>query len=194
MTTRLIKPYIEVEKKEVIMKLNFLTGLTIKEICKDLLNHAVKANYAIYLTQHFKRSVTINKIQFPANEDHVPFPENTKEVTRITINVEPQIYEYANSLHYATEVTIPKILASMITFSMNDGEFFNKYITEYMSNKIDDERKRLLKSILKDVNEETEDDHNIVSLIFYIADEFKELDESIQEGVDKLASLRTVSS
>lgn len=193
MSTKIIKPYIDVDKKEILVKLNFLTGLTIKEICADLLDHAVSSNYAMFITHHFKRSVTINKLQFPAQNPHIPFPDNKKEITRITINVSDRVYEYANSLYYATDISIPKILAAMITYSMNDDDYFNKYITEYLSRKIDDERKRLLLSILKDVNQRTENEHNIASLIFYIADEFKEIDESLEDSVDKVASQWTVT-
>lgn len=188
MGTKIIKPYVDVDKKEILVKLNFLTGLTIKEICNDLLDHAVKSNYAIYITHHFKRSVTINKLQFPAQVKPVPFPENKKEITRLTLNIDDRIYEYANSLYYATDISIPKILASMITYSMNDENFFNKYITEYLSHKIDYERKRLLKSILEDVNKQTEDNHTIAALIFYIADEFKEIDEGIEECIERVTS------
>ena len=193
MCTKIIKPYVDVDKKEILVKLNFLTGLTIKEICADLLEYAVNSNYAMFITRHFKRAVTINKPQFPAQNPHIPFPENKKDITRITINVKDRVYEYANSLYYATDITIPKLLAAMITYSMNDDEFFNKYITEYLSKKIDEERKRLLLSILKDVNQKTDDEHNIASLIFYIADEFKEIDEGLEKSVERVASSWTVA-
>lgn len=188
MSTRIIKPYIDVDKKEVIVKLNFLTGLTIKKICNDLLDHAVMSNYAMFLTQHFKRSVTINKLQFPAQSDPVPFPEPSKDTTRVTLSIDSKIHEYANSLYYATDVSVPKIIASMINYSINDSNFFDYYVTEYLSHKIDDERKLLLRSILKDINGDLDRNENIATLLFYIADEVKDFDESIEEGVEKFVS------
>ena len=188
MSTKLIKPYIEVDKKEIISKLNFLTGLTIKDICNDLLEHAVKSNYAMFLTPHFKRSVTIKRLQFPAQNSPIPFPELKNELTRITLIVNDKIHGYANNLYYATDVSVPKILASMINYSISDHKFFERYVTDYLSNKIDDERKRLLKSILKDINKETEGSHNIGSLLFCIADELKDNGDSIEESIEKVTS------
>lgn len=188
MSTKMIKPYIDVKQKEKIVKLNFLSGLTIKDICNDLLEHAVKSNYAMFLTPHFKRNVTINKLQYPAQNSPEPFPEITGELTRITLMVDNKIHEYANSLYYATDASVPKVLASMLNYSINDSKFFNKYVTEYLSEKIGDGRKKLLKSILKDINKDLESDENIGTLLFYITDKEKELDEGIGEGVENFVS------
>lgn len=188
MTTKLVKPYINVKQKETISKLNFLTGLPIKDICNDLMEHAVKSNYAIFLTQHFKRGVIINKLQFPAKNDPVPFPEVKGETTRITLKVNNRIHEYANSLYYATDVSVPKILASMINYSINDNKFFNDYVSKYLTEKIGEDRKKLLKSVMDDVNGVTECDENISSLLFYIVETEKEIDEGLGEAVEKFAS------
>lgn len=188
MATKLVKPYISTKQKETILKLNFLTGLPIKDICNDLMEHAVKSNYAIFLTKHFKRAVMIDKLQFPAKSDPVPFPEVKGETTRITLNVNNRIHEYANSLYYATDVSVPKILASMINYSINDNKFFNDYVSKYLTEKIGEERKKLLKSVMDDVNRVTECDENISSLLFYIVETEKEIDEGLGEAVEKFAS------
>lgn len=188
MTTKLVKPYVEVKQKETLLKLNFLTGLPIKDICNDLMEHAVSSNYAMFLTQHFKRGVIINKLQFPAKNDPVPFPEAKGETTRITLKVNNRIHEYANSLYYATDVSVPKILASMINYSIKDNKFFNEYVSHHLTEKIGEERKRLLKSVMNDINKETECDENISSLVFYIIEMEKEIDEGIGEAVEKFAS------
>lgn len=193
MCSKMIKPYIEVDKKEILLKLNFLTGLTMKDICNDLLNHAVDSNYAIFLTPHFKRSAMINKIKFPAEANPVPFPELKNELTRINLQVDEKIHEYAHSLYFATDVSVPKILASMLNYSINDSKFFDNYVSNYLSSKIDEERKQILRSILMDVNEETDRKHNIGSLLFCIADEVKAFDETLEESIDKLASRWTVA-
>lgn len=193
MSTKLIKPYIEVDKKEIISKLNFLTGLTMKDICNDLLNHAVKSNYAMFLTPHFKRSVTINRLQFPAQNSPIPLPELKNELTRITLIVDEKIHEYANNLYYATDVSVPKILASMINYSLGDHKFFERYVMDYLSNKIGDERKKLLKSILRDINKEAEDHHHIGNLLFCIADELSEDGETIEDSIENVVSQWTVA-
>lgn len=188
MTTKMIKPYLEIEKKELIAKLNFLTGLTIKDICNDLLEHAVNSNYAMHVMSHFKRSVTINKLQYPASSNPIPFPEPPKNTTRITLIIDNKIHEYANSLYFATDVSVPKILASMIKFSINDKEFLDSYISECLSSKIDDERKRLLMSILDDVNAVDGKEHSVAALLIGISEEVSAFNETIEVGIEKLTS------
>lgn len=193
MSKKIIKPYVSPDNKEIVVKLSFLSGLTIKKICNDLLDHAVESNYAMFLTQHFKRSVTINKLQFPAQNNPIAFPDVEKDSTRVTLSINERIHEYANSLYYATDTSVPRIISSMIDFSIKDTTFFNKYVTEYLSAKIDNERKQLIKSILKDINQELECDESVASLLFYIADKEKDIGESIGDGVEKFASQWTVT-
>lgn len=188
MSTKLVKPYISVEQKGTISELSFLTGLPIKVICDDLMEHAVDSNYAFFLTQHFKRGVIINKVQFPAKNDPVPFPENKGELTRITLRINNKIHEYANSLYYATDISVPKILASMINYSLNDNKFFNEYVSNHLTNKVSDEHKKMLQSVLGSLNEGTERDQNMGTLIFYIMENKKDIDEGLGEAVEKFAS------
>lgn len=183
-----LKPYVEPVNKEIIVKLSFLSGLTIKDICNDLLNHAIKTNCAMFLTKYFKRGVMINKLQFPAQSNPVPFPDLPKDAARITLTIDNKTYEYANNLHYATDVSVPRIIAAMINFSMKDTNFFNKYMTEYLFEKMEEERKKLLLSILKEINDPEEENESVASLIFYIADNEKEIDEGIGEAVEKFTS------
>lgn len=188
MANKTLKPYVEPVNKEIIVKLSFLSGLTIKDICNDLLNHAIKTNCAMFLTKHFKRGVMINKLQFPAQSKPVPFPDLPKDAARITLTIDNKTYEYANNLHYATDVSVPRIIATMINFSMKDTNFFNKYMTKYLFEKMEKDRKKLLLSILKDINDPEEENESVASLIFYIADNEKEIDEGIGEAVEKFTS------
>lgn len=194
MKKREVKPFVDVKKKEIIAKLSFLTGLSIKSISEDLCNHAIDSDFAIHLAPHFKRSIKIKNLQFPAQKNPVPLIKTqTEEIERMSLMLSEPIYEYAHSLSYATGLSVPKVVASMIEFSMNDGTYFNKYVTEYLSRKIDPERKQMLKSILNDINGNFEENYTIAALLFHIADELKEIDKSLEKSVEGFVSQWTAT-
>lgn len=189
MKKREVKPFVDVKKKDVIVKLSFLTGLSIKAISEDLCNHAIDSDFAIRLAPHFKRSIKIKKLQFAAQENPLPISKpQVEEIERISLMLSEPIYEYAYSLSYATGISVPKVVAAMIEFSMNDIKFFNDYVSKYLSQKIDPERKKVLQSIMEDINNNFENDYSIAALLFYIADEIKEIDQSIEGSLKEVVS------
>lgn len=189
-----VKPFIDANKKLIIDKLSHLTGVSIKAIGEDLCKHAIDSDFAIKLAPHFKRSIKIKNLQFPALDNPIPIPKtHDKEMKRISLMLSKPIYEYAHSLSYAIDLKVPKVIARMIEFSMDDEIFFNKYVLEYLSKKMDPDRKQLLKSILNDINGILDRNYTIAALLFYIADERKEIDVSIEDSVEDFASQWTAT-
>lgn len=189
-----VKPFVEVHQKEIITKISFLTRLSIKAIGNDLCNHAVNSDIAIQLAPYFKRNIKIKNKEFSAQPNPLTLPKNhDKELERISLMLDEPIYEYAYSLYYATGITVPKITAMMIDYSMNDVDFFNSYVGSFVSTKVSPERKNLMMSILNEINGKFEDEYSMADLLFYISDEVKEFDGSIVSGIEEVVSRWTVS-
>lgn len=188
-----VKPFIEKEKKDIVVKLSFLTGYSIKAIGEDLCKHAINTDFAFYLAPYFKRSIRIKNIQMTASETPKKFPKNNKIVERVSLMVSEEVYEYAYSLSYAVGISLSKVIALMIEYSMNDADFFDDYVLNYLNEKIDPERKELLNSIIQDINRRIDREQPIATLLFHIADEYKEADESIEKAVGEFVSRWTAT-
>lgn len=190
---REVKPFIEKDKRELIVKLSFLTGVSIQTIGEDLLQYAIDSDFAIFQSQYFKYNIKIKKLQFPAQDNPPPLPANNKDVERISFRIGSGIYEYAHSLSYALGITVPKVIARMIHFSMNSTDFLNDYVLGYLSRQIGEERKELLISLMGDLNGRAQKNHTVAALLFCIADEMKEVDNSMPDSVNTFVSQWTAA-
>ena len=189
MRKRDVKPFISVETKNIIDKIAFLTGLSIKKICMDLCMHAVK-NYAEEeLVPYFKREIILNGKMYAALNKPEKFERKCGEIERVTMTFDESTHEYLHTLAYAIGTSTAKVVAYCIERSMSDTSFKTDYVAQSLLSKICENRVQLLKEILEDINHDhLENKHSMASVLMYIVDEIKEANQNFDTTIENVVS------
>lgn len=189
MRKRDVKPFISIETKNIIDKIAFLTGLSIKRICMDLCMHAV-TNYAEEeLVPYFKREIILNGKVYAAINKPQKFERKSGEIERVTMTFDESTHEYLHTLAYAIGTSIAKVVAYCIERSMSDTSFKTDYVAQSLLSRMCQNRVQLLKEILADINHDhLEDKHSMASLLMYIVDEIKEANQNFDMTVENVVS------
>lgn len=189
MEKRDVKPFVNTAIKDIITKISFLTGHSVKKIGEDLCKHAVDKNVGKELKNHFKRSIEINGVNFEGLKGPEKFERKPGEIERLSLTVDNEIYEYAYKLSYAIGCSVAKVFAYFIESSMDDIAFLDSYIINVLSKNIAPGRKELLRKIIKDINENHSTKANTVSaLLLYIVDHYKQPGEKLDNTLESFVS------
>jgi len=183
-----VQPFISVSTKDVIYKLSFITGHSVKQICQDLCVHTLrnKKKLGEELSPFLKREIKIGDALYAASKNplkHYPITEN---VERVTVKISINSYEFAYSLAHALRWSVAKVVAYCIERSMKDFDYLNFYITKYLDSKMDENRKKMIELVMRDINKETEEEHSVASLLLGIVDELKEVDQNVTDAVSQV--------
>lgn len=185
MEKRDVKPFIDVEMKDIIYKFNFITGYSVTSICEDLCKQAIKTGVGKELSAYFRREIKLDDVVYPGLKKPMKFERKATNVERISLKLSSNIYEYAYSLSFAIGCSIAKVVAYFLERSMNDFEFLNQYTTEFLTERMNDERKDFMKKVICEVNNDylsdDPEEYSIASLLLFIVDEYKKPDESIDK-------------
>ncbi|MFP7199666.1 hypothetical protein SFC08_01715 [Lysinibacillus halotolerans] len=186
MEKREVKPFIDIDVKDTIYKLSFVTGYSVMSICEDMCNQAFKKGLGHELSPFFKRGIQVDGAVYQGNKKAIKFETSSSKIERISMKVNNNAYEYAYNLSYAIGCSVAKIVAYAVEKSMNDFSFLDRYIRQFLSKQIDKERKDIMLKIVKTVNKyyAIDEEYSIAALLLYIADEYKRLSDGV-EGVLK---------
>ena len=194
MEKRVVKPFVSVKTKDVMYKIRFLTGVSVKQMGQDLCDYAIKKKYVNQLIPYFKRAIRIQGADYPAmNSSSKTLPKFNGEIERISLMLEEETYEYCVSLAYALDCSVAKVVAMLVESSMKSEAFLNEYVVSYLNDKITPTHKKMLESILKDVNSQLDQRETLTSLLFYIVDKHKDAGKSVKRSVEEFVSRWTVT-
>lgn len=185
-----VQPFIAVSTKNVIVKLSYISGKSIKKISEDLCSRALKRNELITeLQPYFKREINIRGTVIHPNENPLQQYRPTGELERITIKTSVQAYEFAYNLAHALNWSVARVFSFCIEHSMSDYDFLEFYTTKILDNKMDVNRKEALLTMVKDTNKDSDlnVELSVASLLLGIVDELKWADESLSDSVGRLA-------
>lgn len=181
-----VKPFIDIDVKDTIYKLCFISGYSVNGMCEDFCNNAFRKGLAQELSPYFKWGLQIDGAVFKGDKKAKRFVSSSDNLERISLKIDGKIHSYAYNLAYAMETSVAKIIAYGIEKSMNDYDFLDRYIKQFLRNKIDKERKDMILKLVRTINKDytVDEELGMISLLLYIADEYKRLDEGI-DGVLK---------
>lgn len=184
-----VQPFITVPTKNVIYKLSFITGYSVKQICQDLCVHTLrnKRKLGEELSPFLKRDIKMGETQFVAASKPLKHYPINESVERVTVKIGINSYEFAYSLAHALGWSVAKVVAYCIEQSMKDFEYLNFYITRYLDSKMDDNRKKMIEVVMNDINKESEEEHSVASLLLGVVDEIKEADQNVTDAVSQIA-------
>lgn len=175
-----VKPFIDIAVKDTIYKISHVTGYSVKGICEDFCNYVFENGLGVELSPYFKRDLTIDGLEFKGNKKADKFDPISENSERISMMITDNAYEYAYNLSYAIGCSVAKIVGYAVEKCMNDFDFLNSYISQYLSKSLGKEQERLMSRVI----EVTDEEYGDILLILYIADEYRRFSVGV-EGVFK---------
>lgn len=180
-----VKPFVTVELKDAIYRLSYITETPVKDVCEELCIFSLNQNYIIEeFSQYFVRKIRIKNTIYFGDLDNPRI--HTKKLggrtERISLRLKPETYEFIYTLSYALNCSVSRVVAILLEKGMHDITFINDYINTHLSS-IDEKRKKELQKILDYINNDSDEEITIGSLLSYIVDEFKEPMKTTKEAV-----------
>lgn len=193
MSKRDVKPFIDVDVKDIIYRFSHVTSHSVKDILEDLCMNAIKNGIGEDLSPYFKRGIQVDGVIYQGSKNAIEFTYQSKNIERVSMQLNPTAYDYVYNLSYAMECSVAKIVSFTIEKSIGDFKFMERYAKQFLNKLVDDKRKEQLLKVVKEVNRiNDQEEYTLMSLLLYIADEYKRFDDGVasvledagvQEGV-----------
>lgn len=178
-----IRPFIDATIKDLIYKFSHTTGISILRICEDFCIHSLDNDIGNELSHYFKRDITINGVSYKGDRNAMKFEYQSNDIERITLQLDDKYYDFAHDLAYAMRTSLSKVVGYAIERSINDYEFLNQYVSEFLMENVSERKRDKLLQVVGKVNDENKEvEYNLASLVMYIADEYRRFGEGL-DGV-----------
>lgn len=186
-----VKPTVPIALKECIERLSYITRLPVKDISEEICEYGLYNKKVMeYLAENFRRSYRFNRTVFMGSLERPSMQKETIKgfKDRITVRFKQTTYEDINRLAYALDVTPTRATAILLNATIRNSEFINTFLEKNIVNKLDPNRQKELKSVLRFINRNNPYDKEITvsALIAYYFDEIKTGLISFQDFVEKL--------
>ena len=194
MENRDVKPFVDVKTKDFIYKLSFITGMSVKQICRDLYYRGIEDGLGMELSPCFKRDLHIDGYSFKGDRYAKKFEPYSSNIERIAMKINDKSYEYAYNLAFATGSSISKVVSYAIEKSMKDFEFLDQYIKQFLIENVDTDKRNILLEIVNVINKDyVEEDLTIASLLMHLTDEHRRLEDGITSVLNEVVISDTVN-
>lgn len=183
-----VKPFINLELKDAIYRLSYITKTPVKDVCEQLCLNAVDNEVIINdISHYFRRKVYIDSTFYMGHIDNprIYYKNQSIQTERISLRITNDLYEFIHSLSYALDCSLARATAILLEKGMQDIAFINRYINTYLTKTMDERSKKELQKILDYINGETEEGYSIASLLSYIVDEFKKPMQTTKEAINE---------
>ena len=176
-----VQPFIKSSTKDFIYQLSFITGNSVKQICEDLCVNSLRNRKSLIdvLLPYIRRSFKLENKTYVASSNPIKKYPIGGELKRVTIKIDLELFNFANNLAFSLGWSTAKLIAFCIERSITDMEFLNAYTTKYLKANLDESRMKTISTIMKDAEEEFDEEHSIVSFLVGMFEEYKEVDHDI---------------
>lgn len=192
-----VKPFIDLEKREILYKLKFITNRSINGIAEDLCLLAIEKGIVEELSPHFQRNVEIKGVFYEVSMRPVPLPKQSKRKSqRISLYLDDSIYEVVYGLSYTLGLSVAKVVTLILEKTLfENSEILISYIHDFILEKFNKKEINDLLLVIESItneywdgNQELDQEKMLASFIFFIFNEFKNEDESMEEAVLRMVS------
>ena len=151
-----VKPTIDVNLKDAIYRLSFVTRTPVKEVCEELCLYSINNRKTRdNISNYIRRDIRLDNTFFNGNREREELPINTKgETERISLRLTSEVHEMVNVLAYGLDCTVSKACALLLHEGMNDFEFVNHYVRKYLEDSLDEHTLREVEKIVSYVEKE----------------------------------------
>lgn len=180
-----VKPTINIDLKDAIYRLAYITQTAVKDVCEQLVRYAINDGDILgELALNFKRDIRLHNTFFNGHRNFNPIAKREGgETERISLRLVENDYEILTALAYALDVRPTRVCALLLDAGMSDYRFVNNYVMRYLHGKISDQNTKELREILRYMNKVSGEHHTMASLLSAIVDEVREPVTRIKEAV-----------
>ncbi|WP_100618269.1 hypothetical protein [Bacillus cereus] len=183
-----IKPTININTREVICRLSYITTAPIKDVGEFVCELGLTSKDVIdALANHFRRDVVVDSTCYVGNLERASLQREkiNGQSYRITIRFRQETYEKITALAYALDVTPSKATALLLNISLKNSYIINEYIKNQLQADLDNNRLKELKKIIKFINENNpcDEEFSWAELMVYLFDEVKDSTKCMKQTI-----------
>lgn len=170
---REVQPVINIELKDAIYRLSYITYTPVKDVCERLCFYVLNDNYAInQLAQYFKRDVRLGNTLYCGHISNKSVSKRESgENERVTVRFKQSEYDSIAIFGYALDCTPSRTVAILLNIAMRNIAYVNRYIKEYLEGNLTEIQMRELRGILKYVNHTSDKKQSWMAILGAIVDE-----------------------
>lgn len=168
-----VKPTVDINLKDAIYRLSFITKTPVKDVAEIMIEHAFNNREIINgISISFRRDIRLDSTLYKGHIDNPHIGRRIPGVNeRLTVRLTQQSFEVVSALAYALDVNSSRVCAILLDASMRNFDFINSYINKYLKSELSPYQLKELKNLLRYVNEGIEEKINLATLLSYIIDE-----------------------
>ncbi|MDN4608650.1 hypothetical protein [Sporosarcina highlanderae] len=186
---RQVAPTISMELRDTIYRLNYITGIPVKDVCEAICHSGLSSRKVIeHLSQYFRRDLYFGNTLYRGVPERPPqFRKIPAGKTgRVSTRLRARDYELLSALAYSLDCTPSRATAILLNAAIRDTDFLNSYIREYLRKELDERRMEELRKVLRYLRKNNPYDEDITwtHLLAYIYHEVRDGAQSVAETVN----------
>lgn len=161
---REIKPTISLHLKDAIFTISYVTSTPVKTVAERIcIDGLASSKVMSSLSPRFRRTVRLRNTMYIGDLDRTSLRRNSsaEKTDRISLRFFSDTYDDMTTLSYALDVTPARACALLLDASIRDSDFINGYFKEFVKTKLDDNRMRELRKVIRWLNVENPYDEQI---------------------------------
>lgn len=185
-----VKPTVDVQLYECVSRISHITNTPIKNVGELFCKNGLYSKKVIdHLAKQFRRDYRYHNTLHMGNPELLSERRKKKsfETTRITMRFPQDTYNDLAELAYALDMTISSTASLLLHASVQNTDIVNEYISNYVEDTLDENRKKQLKLVLQFIRKENPyeyDEITLSQLISYIMDNFMDKSRNVKKAVE----------
>lgn len=171
-----VKPTVDLELYNCVSRISHITYKPMKDVGEAFCLHGLYSRKVIdYLSKSFRRNYDFESTVYigdPAIESK-RVKKKANETARLTMRFLQKDYDQIAELAYSLDTTISSATSYLLHASVQDTDIVNEYVSQYVEDQLDDNRKKQLKLVLEYIRKEnpyTMNEITLAQLLSYIMD------------------------
>ena len=191
---REVKPTLSLHLKDAVYIISYVTDTPVKDVAERICTDGLTSKKVIgSLSPRFRRTVRLANTMYMGDLELPTLRRNTlaEKTGRLSLRFLGPDYDDLNTLAYALDCTPSRACALLLDASIRDSNFINEYFKEFIKTKLDDNRMRELRKVIRYLNVENPYDESISwgMLLSYIFANMKDsaatFADSLNDFIDK---------
>lgn len=185
-----VKPTIEVELKECIYRISYITQTPVKDVAlvlceRGFLSHEVMS----FLSERFRRTVRLKNTLYIGDIEKTSL--RTRSIPgkkeKITMRFDSVMYENLCTLSYAMDVTPTQAVAELLNASVHYTDILNDIVKEHINGHLSEARMKELRKVLQYLNNHNTEDAEVswISFLSYLYEDIKQGEITVSESVQE---------
>ncbi|MDA1977089.1 hypothetical protein PDL67_11085 [Bacillus cereus] len=185
-----VKPTVELSLYDCVSRISYITNTPMKDVGEIFCTHGLYSKKVIdYLSKKFRRGYKFKDTIYMGNRELMSerVRKHSKSTTRITMRFRQETYDHLADLAYALDTTVSTATAILLDAAVRNTDIVNEYVTRFVEETLDDNRKDQLKKVLTYIRKENPYETNeitLAQLISYILDGFKGHSKHIKQTIE----------